>query len=139
MTMAQRLQTALTNIQNITITNTNHFFATTAKTGLEGFLTNKALKGKNTAVVHVTTKKNPLSRRSGFATLSGELAIINAPPDAGVYERNQIGWIYMSSEVLTIDQFRTEVTNFVDDLVLTEGLTVSMTLGATMADLVISW
>lgn len=138
MTIAQRLQAAQTNSQTQVINNINIFFAGNAKTGLEGFLTKIAESGLSTGFIHITSEQNPRSRRSGFATLSGELAILNAENDAGVYERNGVGWIYTDASVLTINQFRAEVNDFIDDLE-SEGLTVTPTIGATMADLVITW
>ena len=138
MTMAQRLQNIETTTQNQTIDNVELFFAGSAKTGLEGFLSNIARSGQSQGNILITKEKNPRSRKSGFATLSGELAILNAENDAGVYDRNNIGWIYMDANVLTIDQFRQEVTDFITDL-QGEGLTVASKIGASIAELVISW
>lgn len=138
-TMAQRLQTALTNIQNLTISNTSYFLATSTKTSLERWLTQVSLHGKNKAVLHITTKINPIQHHVGNLSITGELGIVHYPQPAGVMVRNHIGWVYLATEILTIDQFREEVNNFITDLVVNEGMTISANVGANMADLMISW
>jgi len=139
MTMYARLNAAKNTSTQTTNERTDFFLENNAKTGLEGFLKKRAQKGKTSAFIHMTNEENPRSKKSGFATLSGELSVINSEEIAGVYERKDVIWIYLSCENLSIQGFQNQVIDFIDDLVMNENMAISSTLGATEADLTISW
>lgn len=138
--------TMATDLANLTDTEqTKEQAASTAylsnpgKRDLFGFLSLRAQMGKRDGNLHINVKTNPSTLKAGFATLSGELAIINSPPTPGLVTRNTIGYMYLGEPGITIAQFQAEVNAFVTDLVTNEGLTVAANIGASIADLAITW
>ncbi len=117
----------------------NAYMAITGPTDLKSFFGSKAYEGKTQAMLHIEKSINPYNRKSGFATLSGQLGILNAEPGRGIMDRNDIGWFYFALDTVTKEQFQQEVTDLINYLIA-EGLTVvSNAIGAEMADIVVSW
>jgi hypothetical protein len=147
------MATILTNITNTRQTREEDalsgFFAGPGKWGVFHYLAGLAKEGQSNGYIHVDSSYNPMSKNAGFATLSGELAIINAPSTPGVVTRNGVGWIFLGNEsnhndlnnvsILTIAQFQSIVLDFINDLITNEDLTVTYQMGATMFDIYISW
>lgn len=131
----------ITNAARDLATNTAEtFLASSGKIGISSFFRSEAGKGKRLTNLHISNGKNPSTLKSGFTTLSGELAIINSPSSPGVQTRNGICWVYLNmTPRSTIADFNTAVTALVTDLTVTDGLTVTINIGATMADLVVGW
>ena len=139
MTLASDLNLLTINTQNTVVSNAETFLDVGGIIGLTGFLQSEARKGKRYGRVHISNGKNPQSMRSGFATISGELSIINSPLSPGSQPRNGVLWMYFNMEQATRTEFATVVNNFVTDLTTIEGLTVGVLIGTTAAELEISW
>ena len=140
MTMQSDLDQIANAAESTSLTTAENFIAGSGKDGLRSYFTVQARKGQRKASLHVVIGKNPNTLKSGFATLSGELAIINSPNSPGVQERNGTAWVYLNMlPASTIADFQTVVANLVTDLTTTEGLTITSAVGATMADLQVSW
>lgn len=116
-----------------------NFIAGAGKIGITGFLRQEARKGQRLALLHLDQRFNPQTLKSGYATLSGELAIENAPSTPGVIQRNGVGWMYLGiKDIITQAQWEAIVADLVTDLV-TDGLTIQVLVGSTVSDLTISW
>jgi len=106
---------------------------------LKSFFTRIAYYGETQGRLHIEKTANPQEQHTGFATLSGELGILNAEPARGVVDRNGIGWFFFNMPSTTTQQFHDEIGDLITYLT-GEGLTVeSNTLGEIMADIVVSW
>jgi len=134
-----------TDLQNLTtlteqqeIDRLTTYMSLAGFTDLENFLKSQALEGKFQALIHIEKSGNPQSRAAGFATLAGEIGILNAQASRGLIARNDIGWLYVNMPKSTIEQFQIEVTN-IRCLLQNEGLTVTETIGSTMAELIVDW
>lgn len=140
MSLLTDLQTLTSTQQTNEIASQDIFFSQGGRIGMTEFLKSQAKLGKTEAFLHFEKGYNPYSRsRTGFTTLSGELAIRNAPPETGVSNLNDIGWIYMGLPSTNQAQFQSEVQDEIDWLT-SEGLTiVEQALGSTMADAKVSW
>lgn len=139
MSLLTDLQAILTNTQQRDVNAHNHYMLQTGPTDLKTFFRGRAQVGESRGMLHVEKGKNPKAKSPGYATLSGELAIINADPSRGIVERNEIGWFYFNMENASTAQFQTEVTDLITYLT-TEGLTiVNNVISETMADITVSW
>lgn len=139
MTLQSDLNLITNTVQTGAVDKADTFIAGPGKTGIAGFLQQEARKGRRTALLHMDQRFNPQTLSSGYATLSGELAIINSPATPGVIQRNGVGWMYLGIEGITQAQWASIIADMVLDLTVTEGLTVTNVVGNTIADLTISW
>ena len=106
---------------------------------IAAFFKREAAMGKTGARLHLEKGPNPKHRQSGFATLSGQLAIANAEAITGIFVRNEIGWVYLNMPSVTIQQFHAKIDDMVTELT-TEGLAVTETrYGAEIGELTLSW
>lgn len=94
MSLLTDLQTVLNNTQNNELNTSAGFFTNAGRQGIYSYFKGQAQQGKNRAIIHFEKSVNPYNRKSGFATLSGELSIRNAEPEIGAQNRNDVGWIY---------------------------------------------
>ena len=146
-TMAATLTAILNNAQTTETNTLTTFFENPAMVGLLQYLTGLAQQGQNSGLLHIDSTYNPLSQTAGYATLSGALAVINAPQTPGLVIKNGVGWIFLGNQsrfndnisILTIAQFQAVVLAFINDLITEQDLTVTYQMGATMFDLQISW
>lgn len=133
------LQTILSNTQTKELNASAAFFANAGQYGIYTYFQGQAQKGKKSAIIHFEKSVNPYNRKSGFATLSGQLSIMNAEPEIGAQNRNDVGWIYMSIPNATGSQFQAAVQDILDWLT-SEGLTLNSTvMGNEMADTIVNW
>lgn len=138
MSLYTDLQQIVTDAQTGEIDNIDTYLSLAGADQIGDFLKAKAAKGKTSARLHFEVGQNPRHKASGFATLSGQLAVLNSESAQGLFERNDIGWVYLDGETLTIAQFQQVVTDLEADY-QAEGLTVETVLGAEMAEMVLDW
>jgi hypothetical protein len=139
MSLLTDLQNVVNNTQTNELNTSATFFANAGQQGIYAYFKGQAQQGKTYAILHFEKDVNPHNRKSGFATLSGELSIRNAEPEIGAQNRNDIGWVYMSIPSTTEAQFQAAVTDILNWLT-TEGLTLTNTeLGSNMADTQVNW
>lgn len=139
MTLYSNLQLITNTAQSNQITSISSFMVYGGPQGLLSFFTSQAQLGLTSALLHCEKGINPRSRNSGFATLSGQLGMMNAEPTTGVVKRNDVGWFYFNMDTCTEAQFLAEVDD-VKAYLISEGLTVTIDVrGSVMADLTVSW
>lgn len=139
MSLYTTLQGITTTSQSNAINAQNAFMVYGGPQGLLSFFTSQAQKGETSALLHCEKGINPRSRNSGFATLSGQLGVLNAEPTTGVVKRNDVGWFYFNMDTCTEAQFLAEVDD-VKAYLISEGLIVTIDVrGSIMADLMVSW
>lgn len=139
MSLYTDLQTITLDSQNREINAQNTYMNVAGPIDIKTFLSGQAQLGRYTARFHIEKGPNPHRRETGYQSLSGQHGRLKPEPARGVIERNDTGWFYFNMATTTLDQFTQEVNDIVDYLT-TEGLTVSdLAVGATMADLTVSW
>lgn len=139
MTLATDLQTIVTDTQSGKTDQIDAFLDPSGYKTLSDFLKFHARQGNISARIHVEIGRDPYHIDAGYATLTGELAIINSDAIQGVEFFNDVAWVFFNASELTVPQFE----QVVEDLITyfeTEGLTTtSKAIGAKMADFVLNW
>lgn len=139
MSLYTDLNQILDNQRNRELASHDVYMVNAGPIDIKTFLKSQAEKGRTLAMIHVEKGSNPRHRNSGFATLSGQLAISNAEPSRGIIARNDVGWFYFDMPSTSTSQFHAEVTDLLTYLT-NEGLTItSNTIGEQMADIVVDW
>jgi len=114
------------------------FLSTTAIQGIQEYLAYRLADGHMDGRIHIEKDGDPWHLSSGYATLSGELASDNGRSARGLTIKNEIADLYFNAPYLEYVQFVQYVHDFASNLIAEE-LTIQITIGNEMADIVITW